>query len=310
MISAEIIADSINPKNCRLTTFVITFPRIVLAELNTHRVLSKNSASSRAIPFEKMLEMVKKNPFIPIKFQKDHSGMQGTEYFTNQEHIQCVNDWLEARDAAVKSVTDFRNPVTKQLRNRILEPFMWHTVILSGTDFNNFFALRAHQDAEIHICELANKMLEAYNESEPQSLKEGEWHIPFGDKIDDDRLNKLSFVHEESKRLDEMNYSCDYSSFYVAKNEAKKKIAIARCARISYYNFEGKDDYEADIKLCDRLFGSVPRHMSPTEHVAQSLNSDSFYGNFRGFKQYRKFFSDENILEDPRVIKKFYIKHL
>lgn len=301
-ITAKIIADSINPKNCRLTTFVLTFPRIVLAELNTHRVLSKNSASSRAIPFEKMLEMVKNNPFIPIKFQKDHSGMQGTEYFTGEEYQQCVKDWLSSRDAAVNSVTNFKNPVTKQLRNRILEPFMWHTVILSGTDFNNFFALRAHNDAEIHICELANKMLEEYNKSEPQSLKAGEWHIPFGDNMDNERICPLAHRLSESRG----NIRGEFNGFDRASLDIKMKIAVARCARISYYNFEGKDDYEADIKLCDRLFGSVPRHMSPTEHVAQSLNSDSFYGNFRGFKQYRKFFSDENILEDSRVIKKIY----
>lgn len=306
MISAKIIADSINPKDCRLTTFVLTFPRIILAEANTHRVLSKNSASSRAIPFEKMLEMVQTNPFIPIRFQKDHKGMQGTEYFTGAEELNCVEDWIRAKNAAVKAATDFTHPVTKQLRNRLLEPFMWHTVILSGTDFNNFFALRAHEDAEIHICELAYKMLEAYNKSEPASLREGEWHIPFGDNFDESRLENMPFVKEEAKKLDSGLVYGDYAPTFYAKREAKKKIAIARCARVSYYNFEGKDDYEADIKLCDRLFGAVPRHMSPTEHVAQSLNSDSFYGNFRGFKQYRKFFSDENILEDSRVIKKYY----
>lgn len=304
-IKAEIVADSINSKNCRLTTFVLRFPRIVLAELNTHRVLSKNSASSRAIPFEKMVSSVLKDPFIPIKFQKDHKGMQGTEYFEGQEHEDCVIDWLIARDAAVKAATSFKYPVTKQLRNRLLEPFMWHTVILTGTDFENFFALRAHKDAEIHIADLAYKMLDEYNKSEPKSLKAGEWHIPFGDRFDESRLDNLSCVISKSEELDKSGYRGDYTSNYVAKQEAKKKIAIARCARISYQNFEGKDDYEADIKLCDRLFGSVPRHLSPTEHVAQSLDTDSNYGNFKGFKQYRKFFLDENA-GDTRVIKKQY----
>lgn len=295
-IKAEIVADSINPKNCRLTTFVLRFPRIVLAELNTHRVLSKNSASSRAIPFEKMVSSVLKDPFIPIKFQKDHKGMQGTEYFEGQEHEDCVTDWLIARDAAVKAATSFKYPVTKQLRNRLLEPFMWHTVILTGTDFENFFALRAHGDAEIHICDLAYKMLEEYNKSEPKSLRSGEWHIPFGDKIDEERIVKIIFLNED---VYDYNHSLDILQKY------KRKIAIARCARISYQNFEGKDDYEADIKLCDRLFGSVPRHLSPTEHIAQSLDTDLNYGNFKGFKQYRKFFFDENA-QDTRVIKKQY----
>lgn len=294
-ISASIIADSINPKGLRLTSFIVRFPRMVLAELNTHRALSKNSASSRAIPFKKMLEMVQNDPFIPIRFQKDHSGMQGVEYFEGEEHEQCVRDWLAARDAAVAAATSFKLPVTKQLRNRILEAYMWHTVIVTATDYENFFALRVHPDAEIHIAELARQMLEAYNESEPKSLKPGEWHIPFGDKIDDQRLiAAIGQLPASTGRFEK-----DMVIF-------KQKIAIARCARLSYQNYEGKDDYTADIKLCDRLFGAVPRHLSPTEHVAQCLDSEERVGNFRGWKQYRHTFPDEN-LRDPRVKRKIWV---
>jgi len=84
---------------------------------------------------------------------------------------------------------------------------------------------------------------------------------------------------------------------------AKIKVAVARCARISYNTFEGKDDYSADIKLCEKLFGGTPKHLSPTEHVAQATDNKDFIGNFSGFKQYRYFFNDQN-LSDPRVIKK------
>lgn len=294
-ITANIIADSLNPVGDRLTTFIVEFPRIVLAELNTHRSLSKNSASSRAIPFEKMLEMVKNNPFIPIRFQKDHKGMQGTEYYEGAEHEQCVKDWLNARDKAIEAALSFKLPITKQLRNRLFEPFMYHKVVLSGTDFENFFALRAHGDAEIHIADLAYKMLEAYNNSQPKQLKEGEFHIPFGDQIDQIRLEKL-----EEKIYGKRQPTTYY---WYQQQELKKKIAIARCARISYNNYEGKDDYEADVKLCDRLFGTIPKHLSPTEHVACAMNNSDFIGNFCGFKQYRKYFTDEN-LSDKRVIKK------
>lgn len=299
-IKAEIIADSVNPKGKRLTSFVVKFPRIVLAELNTHRAFSRNSASSRAIPFAKMLEMVQNDPFIPLRFQKDHKGMQGVEYFEGEEHEQCVRDWLAARDAAVKAATNFKLPVTKQLRNRLLEPFMWHIVILTATDFENFFALRAHKDAEIHIEALAYKMLEAYNASTPKQLKAGEWHIPFGDKMDEGRLWELVNRGEDARGLDpaECYYGTDEKGF----EEAKIKIAIARCARVSYWNFEGKDDYAKDIETCDKLFGSVPRHLSPAEHVAQALDSEEYIGNFCGFKQYRKLYIDEN-LKDSRVIK-------
>lgn len=304
-IKAEIIADSISPTNCRLTTFVIVFPRIVLAELNTHRALSKNSASSRAIPFEKMLDMVKTNPFIPIRFQKEHKGMQGTEYYEGEEHEQCVADWLNARDAAVKAATSFRLPVTKQLRNRLLEPFLWHTVILTASEFGNFFALRAHPDAEIHIAKLAEEMLKAYNESEPKSLEIGDFHIPFGDKINEE---KLWLIHPRNPKG--FAFAPDASEKDIRSTllgYQKIKVAIARCARVSYLNYEGKDDYAADIKLCDRLFGSAPRHLSPTEHVAQCTGDTAAIGNFRGWKQYRYFFPDQN-LEDPRIVKKTWKK--
>lgn len=149
MISAKILADSISERGDRITTYLLTFPRIILAEFNTHRTFSRNSASSRAIPFKKMVESVETNPFIPIAWQKDHKGMQGTEYLTDELSIQFAkSNWLTARDWAVSSAKALNNSdngyeaVTKQLCNRLLEPFMWHTVICTATDYDNFFNLR------------------------------------------------------------------------------------------------------------------------------------------------------------------------
>lgn len=144
MISAKVVADSKNEFGNRITTMVVTFPRIILAEFNTHRMFSRNSASSRAIPFEKMLKSVRENPFIPIAWQRDHKGMQGIEYVTLPEEIRDRNEkWLGAMDSSASwskylSVGD----TTKQLCNRLLEPFMWHTVIVTATEWENFFALR------------------------------------------------------------------------------------------------------------------------------------------------------------------------
>ena len=166
---------------------------------------------------------------------------------------------------------------------------MYHTVLITATEWENFMALRNHEDAEIHIKEAAVKILEALNSSTPKLLKKDEWHIPFGDDLDYERVSKM------------------YSENSIVPDKLIRglmvEIATARCARVSYLNFEGKDDYAADIKLCDRLFGSIPRHLSPTEHVAQAVESGDFIANFRGFKQYRKFFQDEN-LKDNRVINK------
>lgn len=317
MFKAEIIADSVNNWGDRLTTMVVTFPRIVLAEFNTHRMFSRNSASSRAIPFEKMVKMVEENPFIPIKWMKDHKGMQGNEYFDGEtcnqafghidrafgyshiEHKQASEylqeQWLMARDNAVQQAKTLNElGVTKQFVNRLLEPFMWHTVIVTASDWGNFFALRVHPDAEIHMQKIAEMMLDAYNNSIPKKLEEGEWHIPFGDKIDNNRLDKL---------LPEIQ-PASLTWYINSIQNLKVKIATARCARVSYLNFEGKDDYDADIKLHDRLLESG--HMSPFEHCAKCMSKDEYYqnwsGNFKGFKQYRKMLQGEN-KTDERINK-------
>lgn len=141
-IKAEIIADSICNGH-RITSMILTFPRFILAELNTHRMLSKNSASSRAIPFEKMVKMVEEDPFIPIAWQKDHKGMQGTEYLSSNELIEAADRWNDAKNYAISYAKDLHSVgTTKQLCNRLLEPFMWHQVLVTFTEISNFFELR------------------------------------------------------------------------------------------------------------------------------------------------------------------------
>jgi len=192
MIKAEIVADSLSPQGNRITTMQVTFPRMILAELNTHRLFSRNSASSRAIPFKKTVKSVINNTFIPMAFQKSHSGMQGTAYldmnkvYTHEEveepllaflmaafknedgtwdedyfEIQeILNEyvlplllegknrtirswWLKARDLVVAAACILHAmKVTKQICNRLLEPFMYHTVLVTGTEWENFFNLR------------------------------------------------------------------------------------------------------------------------------------------------------------------------
>lgn len=305
LISAEIIADSCTDVKyhsdapgvapSRLTTFVLRFPRIVLAEFNTHRMISKNSASSRAIPFKKMVEMVENEPFIPMGFQKDHKQMQGTEYLEGEQLELAKKRWLMARDSAIHMAKclNEESGVTKQLCNRVLEPFLMHTVVATGTDWANFFALRAHPAAEIHIADLAEKMLKAYNESTPKHLATGEWHIPFGDRFDDDRIMKLCELEK-----DFWHEGLSQHTLNQMEQKIRVKIATARCARVSYNNFEGKDDYAADLKLHDIL--STQGHWSPFEHCAKAANFDGYIGNFKGFRQYRKDFDGEN-KSDSRI---------
>ena len=303
-ITVEIIADSLNPQGIRITSWVLEYPRFLHSELLTHRVFSKNAASSRAIPGEKLIQQVSDNPALPVWWGKNQSGMQANEevddtikrpvffgpatgfndpsMLTEKEHAKAV--WLEARDSAIEFVKRLNTiGLHKQIANRILEPWFNIRIIMTGTEYENFFKLRAHPDAQPEFQNLAYKMKALYETNKPVQLKAREWHVPFGDKLDDNQI--CSLINTDNLTLGE---------FLEAKEEIKRKIAIARCARVSYLNYQGKDDYAADVKLCDRLFGSVPRHLSPTEHVAQALDSTEFVGNFKGFKQYRKFFADES----------------
>ena len=143
LISAKIVADSLNQFGERITTMKLIFPRIILAEFNTHRMFNRNSASSRAIPLHKMVKAVQENPFIPIAWQKEHEGMQGSEYIIDEGQIRlCNNNWLNARDNAVSNAHLLSiKGATKQLCNRLLEPFMWTTVLITATEWENFFEL-------------------------------------------------------------------------------------------------------------------------------------------------------------------------
>ena len=145
----NITAHSLSPQGDELITVLATFPRIILAEINTHRMLSKNTSSSRAIPFKKMVESVQNNPFIPIAWQKHHSGMQGNDYITGDYDIAMAQTrWLRARDEAINNAQILNSEVigvTKQLCNRLLEPFMWTTMLITGSkeSWDNFFSLRS-----------------------------------------------------------------------------------------------------------------------------------------------------------------------
>lgn len=264
MFSAKVLADSTNTCDNRLTTMELTFPRFVLAEFNTHRMFSRNAASSRAIPVEKMIEQVEKNPVIPIHWGKAQKGMQAYEQFTGVDANECVDRWLTARDYALGAAEGMLDQgLHKQIVNRILEPWMWITVIVTGNEgaWNNFFALRCHHEAEPHIQKIAGMAREVRSQSIPQKLSAGQWHLPL-----------IGFEGDE-----------------LLSDEDKVKVSVGRCARVSYLTHLGTRDVQADIDLHDRLLAS--KHFSPFEHVAQSVHysGPELEGNFgEGWVQYRK----------------------
>jgi thymidylate synthase ThyX len=247
--------DSITEYGERLVTVVLELPRIVLAELNTHRVFTRSSASSRAIPVEKMIARVKEDPFFPVYWGKNQKGMQAEQELSQDEIQACREVWLSAADAAITHARALLAiGVHKQITNRLLEPFLWHTVIITATEWSNWDHLRCDKEAQPEIRKGAEMVLECRNASRPKLLSELEWHLPFGAPDDRDLLAEG-----------------DLRSTQGSLKEDLVKISVGRSARVSYLNHDGKRDLVDDLGLSSRVLKSG--HMAPWEHVARPMTS-------------------------------------
>lgn len=294
MYQTKILLDSIGPAGVRLTTWELTYPRFVHAELMTHRVFSRNSASSRAIPVKKMLERIEQTPAIPKHWGKNQSGMQANEEFHEEERERLEKKWRSFALQMIAASKEFEQiGVHKQITNRLTEPWMFITVIVSSTSFTNWFRLRHHKDAQPEIKWVAEDMLPKYRASTPQVLRDGEWHLPLVTGIDYAQLLAEGFTTQEIKA-----------------------ISAGRVARVSYLTHEGTREPKKDIELGMRLGTQNPPHMSPLEHVAQAMTTGDWnkrlfdllhasdvadlpfnpmmLGNFTGWMQFRKEFENEH----------------
>ncbi len=281
MISAKVICDSISPSGVRLTTMELNYPRFIHSEFMTHRMFSRNASSSRAIPVERMLKQVEENPAMPIQWGKNQPGMQAREELTEIEIDVVKSDWNYASKRMAEIATLMSEmDLHKQVVNRLLEPFQWIKVIVTATEWDNFFKLRLHKDAQPEMMVLAEHMKKAMDESIPVELQPGDWHLPYVD---------LGDFFSGDPILEAI------------------KCSGARCARVSYLNHDNSSPaISKDIALADMLL--VAGHMSPFEHIATPMNfaKDTFElawengvthkdrdnnfwsGNFRGWIQYRQ----------------------
>jgi hypothetical protein len=280
-ITAKMIADSINPQGKRICTIQLRYPRFIHAEFMTHRVFSRNASSSRAIPVEKLIQDIINDTAMPLHWGKNQPGMQAKEecdelvWLPNETDPDRALDWATGRDLAwiwgrdqaiILARAYAAAGYHKQIVNRILEPFSHINVLVTSTEWDNFFELRDHPDAQPEIMVLAQAMKKTMVESKPILLNEKEWHIPY----------------------------VEWEAGLLLGWETAIKLSVARCARVSYLTQDGKvPSIEADLALYDRLVGSKPLHASPAEHQARP-NMDIWgeelllEGNFQGWVQYRK----------------------
>ena len=312
MYSAKIIADSVSPAGVRLTTFEFCYWRAVHDELMTHREFSRNTASARAIPIEKMIAGVLEDPALPLEWGSNKPGMQPGDEISADQIAEAKRLILGLRDQAVKTARALTTlGLHKQIVNRYLQPWMFTTVLVSATSYGNFFKLRCDKmaQAEIrHVAKLARGLMET---SKPRALAWGAWHLPLIDK--EDWTDAIQLFRDDPAYLDKILQPAGEDQPEAPEQVAFPnppplspadflysraaqwlliKVSVARCARVSYLRHLEKRDLRADAALHNIL--AAAGHWSPFEHIAQALmNPKARSGNFRGWAQYRKLWPTE-----------------
>lgn len=269
MYKAEIVADSVNKFGRRAITVAVKYPRFILAEVNTHRMFSRNTSSSRAIPIVKMIEQVLTNPVMPVYWGKNKPGMQAAEELTGWRLWGAKKTWLMASKTSCLYAWIFNQiGLHKQIGNRVMEPWLWSETLITSTEWDNFFALRNHPAAQPEIKRLAEIIGDAIDASVPTFLYDGEWHLPYILESEREIFSTLNLI----------------------------ELSTARCARLSYCT-HGTDNINhlKDFQLHDDLVGSEPKHASPSEHQLSPANSDDFYFNVRSWKSYRYFLEHDDL---------------
>lgn len=307
MIKAKIIADSKSAHTeQRITTFELEYPRFIHSEIMTHRQFSRNTSSSRAIPIDKMIEQVQTNPAIPIHWGLNQSGMQAEEELSYIQKELANSLWVKAKNNAVAVAKEMKElGLHKQIVNRVLEPFQMMKTLVTATSFDNFFNLRCHKDAQPEIKQLADLMYQAMQESEPESLKAGEWHTPYVQHTRGEDGTLWYFTTREKYDIDDGIWV--NTTEYLDQDQAIK-ISCSCTAQISYR--KNDTSIEKAIKIYDKLIGSEPKHASAFEHCATPIDpsqedeikehsgithwlssSNGFTacsGNFKNWVQYRQ----------------------
>lgn len=274
-VSAKVLLDSVSSSGSRLTTMEVVCHRFILSEFNTHRVFSRNSASSRAIPVKRRIQDVLEDPAYPMVWGKNRKGMQSSEALTIEASAASKVVWDQALQHAVKAAEDLLVlDVHKQLANRLLEPFSWHTILVSSTEWDNFFKLRCPPSLKIDLDFPAQPEMQAVAIVMKKALDGCEpieriIHAPYAPDFD---YNLTA-------------YKWSIASIQKTRIPEALQIAVARCARVSYENQNKESDPEADYALFERLRSQG--HWSPFEHVAKQTDWDVTTANFKGWEQLR-----------------------
>jgi len=296
---ARVLADSLSPADHRVITLQVTFPRFVLAEFNTHRVLSRNSASSRAIPVKERVEQVRTSPFVPEAFTKNQRGMQASAVLDDELDVIARERWLSAAADAAQHASALADiEVHKQHANRVIETYAWHTVICTSTEWANWDALRISRMAQPEMFKIAGMMREVRQASTPLSVNYGDWHLPY---VAPGEEWHSADVDPQVRAMDRV------------------KVCVGRCAAVSF-NRQDTTTIDKAKLIHDKL--RADGHMSPFEHALRPMTPYErrlfrqedlewngrewtvtakgyryFLGNVEGWVQYRKLLPGEAVYQ-------------
>lgn len=282
-IEVQIIADSIGDRSGRITTFELTYPRMIHSEFMTHRLFSRNAMSSRAVPIKKMVELIRTNPAMPVRFGANQPGMQdkGMEHdgkvwydWTETEdglayNLFCTGReaWMKAAENACEWAERFdKAGYHKQVANRLIEPFQMMKTVMTTTEMENFLWLRVDADADPTIEVLANLMKDALSDSSPEWLQPGTWHTPYVDHIYDGGP-----MGEGHRFVGYAVYDEGGSPVMLTEEEALR-ISASCCGQVSYRRLNSTKDKALDIYT--RLVAGKKVHASPFEHQAKEVAAE------------------------------------
>lgn len=254
-IKVRVVADSYNPiSETRLTTFEWEYPRFIHGEIMTHRMLSKNAASSRAVPMLKAIENIQANPAWPVHFGANQPGMMARQELEGTDLQAAKSLWSRAMHQALeygRSLADLG--AHKQWAARILEPFQMMKIVVSGTDWKNFLWLRHDEEAQPEFQELARLVQEAFDTHEPEILEPGQWHTPYVEHNWTDGV--MTYIDHNGDEL---------------TLEDALKISASCCAQVSYRKLD--QTKEKALEIYGKLFSGRKPHMSPTEHQGTPMD--------------------------------------
>ncbi|TXN08960.1 hypothetical protein FV222_00375 [Methylobacterium sp. WL103] len=278
-ITARVVEDSLSPDGIRLTTFLLRYPRFIHAEVMTHRVFSRNGRSSRAVPVKRLLlESIVQ----PVGYEANRPGMTSVAPLTGWRKVVAQATWLGMAHLNKLGVRILHGVgLHKQWANRPLEWFGCIDVLVTATDWANFFALRLDKGTQPELQILAGLMDAAMVQSSPRLLSPGQWHMPF---VDENERATLTIAEQ-------------------------LVLSTARCARLTIEPFDGNADYAAERARYERLVVSTPVHASPAEHQATPDEKHFFrdverwkqphlHGNFRGYVQHRQLLKNHVVADD------------